>query len=615
MHPFACFCARIVDRLFARIGQSPGESNTMHIRKLARFVKPHLAGFIVALVFTMTGVAAALIPPQLAGNIVDNVFVRAVRDGDFAGRTPQLLVLIGGIVAATFGRSISMFLRNVFVESASQKVIRDLKQAMYDHIQGLSFHFFHQNRTGELMARMTNDVEMSRGVLVMGIMHGATGIFYVVSSAVLLFTLNWQLALVSIVSAPFLFIATFRLRRTIFPRFQDVRAQYSSLNASVQENISGIRMVKSLMRYGHELDKFRKENKGLTEKRDAALQVWAKYMPIIEFLSGAASVLVLLIGGLMVIRGSITLGVWVKFNSYLWMLVTPMRMLGEVVNQFALAGSSTERIFELLETEPLIKNPPAPIHLPKVRGKVVFENVSWRAEGSEILTDISFEAPAGSTVAIMGATGSGKSSLVHLIPRFYDPDKGRVLIDDVDAKELDLQQLRENVGLVAQETFLFSETMYNNLTYGRRRAPQEYVRRVAVQTQSHFFIRSMADGYETVVGERGVGLSGGQKQRASIARALLKQAPILVLDDSTSSVDMETEALIQKALRNLEHNVTTFIIAHRISSVKHADEILVLDHGKIVERGNHEQLMKTDGLYAEYFHVQYADLGVMGGTD
>lgn len=585
----------------------------MHISKLARFAKPHLWWFIVALVFTLTGVASALVPPALARRVVDEVFVQSVRDGDFVGRTSLLITLIGGIVIATAGRSISMFLRNTFVEAASQKVIRDLKQTMYDHIQGLSFHFFHTNRTGELMARMTNDVEMVRGILVMGVMHGATGIFYVVSSAALLLSLNWQLALVSIVTAPFLFIATYKLRREIFPKFQEVRTQYSNLNSAVQENISGIRMVKSLMRYDHELAKFRDQNEGLTGVRDQALKVWAKYMPLIEFLSSAASVLVLLVGGLMVIRGSITLGLWVQFNSYLWMLVTPMRMLGEVVNQVALADSSSERLFEVLQTEPHIKNPPQATHLPRVEGSVVFENVSWGAEGKEILTDISFEAKPGSTIAIMGATGSGKSSLVHLIPRFYDPDRGRVLIDGVDARELDLQQLRANVGLVAQETFLFSETMYNNLTYGKRGAPQEFVRNVAVQTQAHFFIQSMADGYGTVVGERGVGLSGGQKQRASIARALLKQAPILILDDSTSSVDMETEAMIQKALRNLEHNVTTFVIAHRISSVKHADEIIILDHGRIVERGNHDELMKADGVYAEYFHVQYTDAGIVGG--
>ncbi len=585
----------------------------MHINKLARFVRPHAGWFVLALVFTLSGVGSALIPPALARQVVDNVFVVAVEEGDFEGKTSLLITLIFGIMLATAGRALSIFLRNSLVESASQKVIRDIKQTMYDHIQSLSFHFFHTHRTGELMARMTNDVEMVRGILVMGVMHGATGIFYVLSSAVVLFTLNWQLALVSVVASPFLFLATYRLRKEIFPKFQQVRTQYSNLNASVQENISGIRMVKSLMRYDHELEKFREQNEGLTGVRDDALKVWARWMPLIEFLSGFASVLVLLIGGVMVINGSMTLGLWVQFNSYLWMLVTPMRMLGEVVNQIALAGSSAERLAEILETEPHIKNPPNAIHLPRIRGGVVFDNVDWSADGKSILEGISFEAKPGSTIAIMGPTGSGKSSLVHLIPRFYDPDSGRVLIDGVDTRELDLEQLRSQVGLVAQETFLFSETMYNNLTYGRRSAPQEFVRRVAVQTQAHFFIQSMADGYDTVVGERGVGLSGGQKQRASIARALLKQAPILILDDSTSSVDMETEAMIQQALRNLEHNVTTFIIAHRISSVKHADEILVLDHGRIVERGTHDELLKTDGMYAEYFHVQYADAGVFGG--
>ncbi|MFW5684932.1 MAG: ABC transporter ATP-binding protein [Spirochaetota bacterium] len=583
------------------------------MKKLARFLKPHLGWFAAALVFTLTGVGSALVPPSIAGRIVDDVFVASVRDGRFAERLPMLMNLILGIVAATGGRALSIFLRNTVLETASQRTMRDLKQTMYDHVQGLSFHFFHRTKTGELMARMTNDMEMVRGALVLAIMHGATGVFYAASSSVLLFLINWRLALVAVAASPLLFIATYRLRTRIYPKFQDVRAQYSALNAAVQENISGIRVVKSFMRYEHELEKFRAQNHGLTEKRDASLAIWAKYMPIIEFLSGLPSVLVLFAGGWMVIRGEISLGLWVEFNSYLWMLVTPMRMLGDVVNQIALAQSSNERLFEILETEPNISSPPDAIRPLSVRGEVEFRNVNWRVDGKEILTDVSLHARPGDTIAIMGATGSGKSSLVHLIPRFYDPDEGTVLIDGVDAKLLDLRTLREHIGLVAQETFLFSETMYNNLTYGRQRTPMEFVQRVAVQTQAHFFIKSMADGYETVVGERGVGLSGGQKQRASIARALLKQAPILILDDSTSSVDMETEALIQRALRNLEHRVTTFIIAHRISSVKHADEIIVLDHGRIAERGTHDELMRRGGLYADYFRVQYADADRLTG--
>jgi ATP-binding cassette subfamily B protein len=330
-------------------------------------------------------------------------------------------------------------------------------------------------------------------------------------------------------------------------------------------------------------------------------------MPIVEFLSGISAALMLLAGGWMVIRGTITLGVWVQFNSFLWMIVFPMRLLGEVVNYYSLASASSERIFEILETEPMISSIDNAVEPARIHGEVEFRNVSWGVDGQMILKGINLKASPGSTVAIMGGTGSGKSSLIHLITRFYDPDEGQILIDGTDISTIDLTFLRENVGLVAQETFLFSETMYNNLTIGRQGAPKEFVRRVAAQTQAHMFINSMSDGYETVVGERGVGLSGGQKQRASIARTLLKQSPILILDDATSAVDMETESLIQDALRNLDHKVTTFVIAHRISSVKHADEIIVLKDGEIAERGTHADLLERGGEYARIYSVQFRD--------
>jgi ATP-binding cassette subfamily B protein len=579
----------------------------MPLRKIFRFARPHLGWALGAILFAVLVVSVALIPPALARSVVDDVFLASVRDGDFAARRRLLLLLMGGIVGANVLRSVFIFIRNTLLEVYSQRVTRGLKQRMYDHIQSQSFDFFHNTRTGELMARMTNDVEMVRGLLALGIMHGATGIFFLVASTAILLVLNWPLAILSMVAAPFLFMVTFRLREKLHPKIQDVRAQFSSLNTAVQENISGIRVVKSFMRYDHELEKFRVQNQGLTAKRDAAVAVWAKYMPAMEFLSGIASALVLLAGGWMVIRDWITLGVWVQFNGYLWMLVQPMRMLGDVANQVAMAAASAERIFDILETRPNISSPPAPRRPQRIRGEVEFRRVSWSVDGRPILKDIDLHVRQGATVAIMGPTGSGKTSLVHLIARFYDPQEGQVLIDGIDARELDLTLLRDNVGLVAQETFLFSETLYNNLTYGREGAPIELVQKIATQTQADEFILPMADGYETVVGERGIGLSGGQKQRASIARALLKQAPILILDDSTSSVDMETEARIRTALRNVEHRATTFIIAHRLSSVRHADEIVVLDHGRIVERGRHADLLAKDGLYAEYFRVQYAD--------
>jgi ATP-binding cassette, subfamily B, multidrug efflux pump len=585
----------------------PGVPSTMPLQKLLRFARPHAKCVAFAVVFVITGVSCALIPPYLARSIVDDVFVPAYVSGEYGGNLRLLLLLIAGIMAATAGRAGSIYVRNTLLETFSQRVLRDLKQRFYDHVQGLSFDFFHRTRTGELMGRITSDMESLRNLLVMGVMHGATGVFYFTLSSIVLFTINWKLALVAVAASPLLFLTTVQFRKRIYPCFQANREQYSKLNTAVQENVSGIRVVKSMYRYEFESEKFQKENHELSVRRNEAGRVWSNFFPVIEFLSGIAGALMLIVGGLMVIRGSITLGVWVQFNSYLWMLIMPMRMLGEVVNHYSLAMAGAERVFEILDSKPHIENRYHAKKPYRLRGEVAFDHVSWGVDGQEILSDISLHANPGDTIAIMGPTGSGKSSIVHLITRFYDPDRGTVLIDGTDARLLDLKVLRDNIGLVPQETFLFSETMYNNIAYGRNGAPIEVVQRVAAQTQAHMFIRSMTEGYGTVVGEYGVGLSGGQRQRASIARALIKHAPILILDDATSSVDMETEALIQDALQNLEHDVTTFIIAHRISSVRHADEIIILDHGHVAERGTHESLLATGGAYARTFAVQNGD--------
>ena len=560
----------------------------------------------------MLVVAAALVPPAIAQRIVDYVFVPSVKEGSFSSRTTLLLSLIAALVVANVLRAGLIFLRNNMVEVYSQRAQRDLKQRLYDQIQAQSFGFFHNTRTGELMARMTNDVEMVRGLLAQGLLQGASGILFFIGAAVLLAVLNWQLALISALASPWLFITALRLRKSMRPTTTEVRAQFSRLNTRVQENISGIRVVKAFMRHAYELMRFEKENSGLTAARNRNLAVWARYLPALEFFSGISSAIVLLAGGWMVIKGRITLGTWVQFNGYLWMIVQPMRTLGDVANQVAMAESSAERLCDILDTRPAVMSPASPRRPQRISGDVELRNVSWAVDGHEILKRISLHAPAGSTIAIMGPTGCGKTSLVNLIPRFFDPGEGQVLVDGIDVRELDLKQLRGSVGLVAQETFLFSDTLYGNLTYGKEDAPIERVREAAVTAQAEEFIAPLEEGYETVVGERGVGLSGGQKQRASLARALMKQAPILILDDATSSVDMETETRIQQALRDLEARATTFIIAHRISSVLHADQILVMDHGEIVERGRHAELVRRGGLYAEYFRVQYGGRGGNG---
>ena len=575
------------------------------LRRLLRAARPHIGWAALSVAFSVLVVTVALVPPAIAQRIVDEVFVPSVREGDFSSRTTLLVSLVAGLVVANVLRAGLIFLRNNLVEVYSQRAQRDLKQRLYDHIQAQAFHFFHRTRTGELMARMTNDVEMVRGLLAQGLLQGASGIFFFVGAAVLLAMLNWQLALLSALASPWLFIAALKLRTRMRPTTAEVRAQFSRLNTRVQETITGIRVVKAFMRHAHELVRFQKENAGLTQARNRNLAVWARYLPSLEFLSGISSAIVLLAGGWMVIEGRITLGTWVQFNGYLWMIVQPMRTLGDVANQVAMAESSAERLCEILDTQPAVTSPVSPRRPARLNGDVELRGVSWAVDGRPILNGIELHAPAGSTIAIMGPTGCGKTSLVNLIPRFFDPDAGQVLVDGIDVRELDLKQLRSSVGLVAQETFLFSDTLYGNLTYGLEDASIERVREAAALAQAEEFISPLEEGYETVVGERGVGLSGGQKQRASIARALMKQAPILILDDATSSVDMETETRIQKALRDLEARATTFIIAHRISSVLHADQILVMDHGQIVERGRHEELVRRGGLYAEYYRVQY----------
>ena len=582
-------------------------TNEVIVKELLRFARPHVKWIVSGIVVLIVGVVSSMAPPTLAKIVVDDVLIPAARSGDFIDRSGFLLVLILGMAGATAMRAGAIYFKNIILEIFSQRVVRDIKQSLYDHIQSLSFDFFHHTRTGELMARMTSDMEAIRVISATGVINGATGIFYLTISSIILLSINWRLALLSISVSPLIFFITLLLRRRITPKFRTIREQFSNLNAAVQENISGIRVVKSLMRYEFELSKFRIENEELTATKNSALVVWARYMPLIEFLSRLSSVILLFAGGWMVIRDQITLGTWVQFNGYLWMLVFPMQMLGQVVNNYALAAASAERAVELMNRRPNIETDKNPRKIQKMHGTVEFRGVYWSSDGQPILNGIDLVVEAGTSVAIMGATGSGKSSLVHLIPRFYDPDNGTVLIDGIDVRDLDVAFLRTNIGLVEQETFLFSETIYNNITYGRRSASPAFVRQVAQQTQAHMFIDSMTDGYGTVVGERGIGLSGGQKQRASIARTLLKQAPILILDDATSSVDMETEALIQSALRDTNKSATKIIIAHRISSVRHADEIVMLDHGRILERGTHTELMGRGGAYSEIFSIQHID--------
>jgi len=484
----------------------------------------------------------------------------------------------------------------------------NLKLAVYDHLQGLSFNYFNNNKTGELMSRMTGDMEAIRQLMADGTVHLTKIIFYLLIAGGFLGSSNLKLTIITFITSPFLLFFALRFSSRIKPAVKRIRKQFSRLNSTVQENITGIRIVKAFHQQDFEMEKFDEENNEFFKKNFKAAKVWANYFPILEFLGGLSTVFLLYYGGRMVITGEITLGVWYQFNSYLWMIIMPMRLLGNVVDLINRAIASGERIFSILEEKAEITNKSNPVIPDKINGVVEFKNVSLKYDEDYVLKDISLHANSGDTIAIMGATGSGKTSLINMIGRYYDPSEGQVLIDGIDVKDIDLKYLRNHVASVMQDVFLFSESIYENISYGIPSVSLDEVKKTSQLAGAKEFIEDMDEQYDSIVGERGMGLSGGQKQRVSLARALLKKSPILILDDATSAVDMETEHMIQESLENMSNKSTVFIIAHRISSVRNADEIIILKDGEIAERGTHDELLKVKGEYFNIYKEQYKEL-------
>ena len=568
-----------------------------NIKWVANYLKKHKFKYCFALVLVLLTAGINMINPFISGKIIDEVLGNNKKSLLLPAISVMLIVvIIKGIITYTY---------QFILEKISQDVLFNIRVDLYKKLLDLDVNFYSKVKTGDLMARMTGDTDAIRHFIawvVYNIISSVTTFAFAIISMVYV---NITLTIFMLIVSPIIGFITYKMSKEISPTFHNIREAYSRLNSIAQENISGNRVVRAFSREDFEIEKFTKENLNYRDRNIDTINVTKKYIPKLEFFSNSLSVVMILVGGFLVILEKITLGDLVIFNSLLWALNNPMRMSGYLINDAQRFIASSEKIIDLLNTESNIKNNNDTVKVNKFKGDIEFRNVSLDLDGRRVIDNISFKVKSGKTVGLVGHTGSGKSIIINLLSRFYDATEGEIFIDGVNVKDIDLEVLRKNIAVAMQDIFLFSDTIKDNIAYGNPKAKLEEIKLVSKKAQAHDFIDRLDEGYETIVGERGVGLSGGQKQRVSLARAMIKEASIFVLDDVTSAVDMETEKKIQYELKNMEEKKTTFIIAHRISSLKQADIILVLENGKIVERGKHQELINKDGYYANIFNTQY----------
>ena len=564
------------------------------------FLKKYRGLMIIGILLTTAVSVLSVVNPYISGQIVYM--------GISGGRYDKLMPGIGGLSGVTVVMGILRFLFQVAFETASQGVLYDMRDKVYRKLLEEDFAFYNKKRTGDLMSRQTGDMDAIRHFVAYVVYMVYQSVLMFVFALLMIFTVNTKLALAMLVVLPFTAFATYRQTKEVRPAFKRNRDCFSSLNAFVQENVSGNRVVKAFAKEDFEIEKFNKENDKFRAAQIDASKIWMKYVPIFEVLSYALTIILILYGGYMVIQGEITLGQLVTVNGYLWMLNNPLRQAGWLVNDISNFTTSVEKIYATYSEEPHVKTPVSGVVKKHLKGEIEFKNVSYRADDEDIVMDVNFKVKPGQTVGIIGSTGAGKSTIMNLLCRFYDTTSGEVLVDGVNVRDMDLYNLRDNIGMAMQDVFLFSDTIEGNIAYGRPNCSFEEVKQAAIMADANHFIQALPDGYDTIVGERGVGLSGGQKQRISLARALLKDPSILILDDTTSAVDMETESYIQSQLKKLDNKCTIFVIAYRISSIRDADLILVMDNGRIIEQGTHEQLVAAGGYYATAFHNQYGEI-------
>ena len=569
------------------------------ILRLMSFLKKHWAMWILAFVCLSASTVFSLVIPKTLGNGIDTVLN--------SGRAATLIVAAGIILGSSALRGITGYGNRYFTQVISQRVAYDLRNHLYDHLQSLSFAYFDKAQTGQLMSRATVDIEAVRAFISMGLLQILQTAFLTIGISYLLISLDWRLALMTLAFVPLMAYRAILTSRRLRPVWLKVQQMIASLGTTLQESLTGVRIVKSFAQEESEDKKFADDSKKLYDVQIDAAKIVAFNTPLMVFLIGAPTALVLWYGGRQVIAGNLTIGGVVQFIMYLGMLAMPIRALGMVTNMYSRSMSAGERILEILDTTSQVKDKPDALVLDKLKGQVAFEDVSFSyAENAPALHSINFSVQPGQLVALVGASGSGKSTIINLILRFYDVSGGRITMDGIDIWDISLASLRKNIGTAQQDVFLFSTTIRNNIAYGMPDATLEQVTAAAKAAQIHDFIMSLPDGYETWVGERGHTLSGGEKQRVTIARAILKNPSILILDEITSSVDAETERLIRKAVDELIKGRTTFIISHRLPIITNADLILVIRDGQIVERGKHQELMAGNTLYRQTYLSQLA---------
>jgi ABC-type multidrug transport system fused ATPase/permease subunit len=560
-------------------------------RRLLGFLRPYRRPLILSLALAWLAMAMTVLIPLLSGAAVN-----AIKDEQRSDILPLVLALLGAGVL----RLLLTVGRRLIAGKVSLAVEFDLRQVFYEHLQKLELGFFDTQQTGQLMSRATVDLQSIRFFLGYGLIWVSQSALTILFAAAAMFILDPVLALLALAPVPFLVATATRYSRRNRPAEQEVQQRVGEVTASAEESISGIRIVKAFARERHVLDRFRHSVNRVFEQSMVSTRLQAFYTPLMGFLPNLGLAAVLLVGGLQVIHGHTNIGHLTAFYLYVVMLSGPVRWLGMSLSMAQRAVASGNRMFEILDRQPSMESPPDAPPLPEGRGQVSLQRVTLRYDGSEpALTGIDLEVEPGRTIALVGPTASGKTSLVGLLARLYDPSEGRVVIDGADIKEVDLASLRREIAFVADDSFLFSDTVAANIAYARPDARTEEIEAAARRAQAHDFITVLPEGYDTIIGERGLTLSGGQRQRVAIARALLAEPRILILDDATSSVDARTEAQIKAGLRAAMEGRTTFIVAHRLSTISLADEIVVMDRGRIVDRGTHEELLERCPLYEE----------------